>query len=397
MDSYWLEWLNLLVRWVHITVGVAWIGASFYFNWLEGNLDRKPPKPERIAGDIWSVHGGGFYHAQKYEVAPEQLPETLHWFKWEAYTTWLTGCALLLIVFYLNPSAYLLADNPLQLSSSMAITIGLGSLAGGWLVYDLLCRTPLADRSMPFGLLGFLLATGVAYALGQAFDGRAAFIHVGALLGTIMAANVFFVIIPAQRQMVDAMGRGETPDPGHGRQALRRSLHNNYMTLPVLFIMLSGHFPSTFGHAWNWLILAALSIISALARHYFNLKNKGRKVVWLLPAALAAFFVLAAVSRPPAIQATTTGPNTEVRFWQVRQVIDQRCLSCHAADPQDPAFESPPAGLMLDSPEQIQRASDLIFARAVQTQSMPLGNLTEMTDAERELLGAWINQGAQLH
>ena len=397
MDPFWNEWLNLLVRWIHITAGVAWIGASFYFNWLEGNLDRRPPKPERIAGDIWSVHGGGFYHAQKYEVAPEQLPETLHWFKWEAYTTWLSGFALLLIVFYLNPGIYLLADNPLHLSNPAAMAIGIGSLAGGWLAYDLLCRTPLVDRSMPFALLGFFLATGIAYLLGQAFDGRAAFIHVGAMIGTLMAANVFFVIIPAQRQMVDAMGRGETPDPGLGKRALQRSLHNNYMTLPVLFIMMSGHFPSTFGHAWNWAVLAALSMISALARHYFNLKNQGRRIVWILPAALAAFVVLAALSRPPATQTSSTQPSHEVRFWQVRQIIDQRCLSCHAADPQDPAFESPPLGLMLDTAEQIQRASDMIFARAVQTQTMPLGNLTGMTEEERAMLGAWITQGAKLY
>lgn len=396
MDPYWNEWLNLLVRWIHMTAGVAWIGASFYFNWLEGNLDRNPPKPERIAGDIWSVHGGGFYHAQKYEVAPEQLPETLHWFKWEAYTTWLTGFALLLIVYYLNPSAYLLAANPLQLSNPMAVALGLGSLAGGWVVYDLLCRTPLVDRGMPFALLSFLLATGSAYGLTQAFADRAAFIHVGAMLGTIMAANVFFVIIPGQRQMVAAMTRGETPDPSYGKQALRRSLHNNYMTLPVLFIMISGHYPSTFGHRWNWAILAGLSVISAVARHYFNLKNKGRRIIWILPAALVAFVILAAVSRPPTMQSNPAGQSAEIRFWQVRQVIDQRCLGCHAAAPTDPGFQSPPAGLMFDTPEQIQRASDLILARAVQTQSMPLGNLTGMTVGERELLGAWIRQGAKL-
>jgi uncharacterized membrane protein len=396
MNPHYLEWLTLLIRWIHITAGVAWIGASFYFNWLEGNLDRKPPKPERIAGDIWSVHGGGFYHAQKYEVAPERLPETLHWFKWEAYTTWISGFALLLVVFYLNPGAWLLGENPLQLSNAWAITLGLASMGGAWLLYDLLCRTPLVTRALPFALTGFLLTTVIAYGLTLAFDGRAAFIHVGAMIGTIMAANVFFVIIPAQRKMVDAMGRGEAPDPTPGKQALQRSLHNNYMTLPVLFIMMSGHFPSTFGQQWNWAILAGLSIISACARHYFNLKNKGRKIVWILPVALAAFALLAVISQPQPVALSSSTDHGEARFWQVRQIIDQRCLGCHSAQPDDPAFQAAAAGLMLDTPEQIQRASDLIYSRAVLTQSMPLGNLSGMTQAERDLLGAWINAGAEL-
>ncbi len=396
MDPYLNEWLHLLLRWAHLIAGIAWIGASFYFNWLEGNLDRKGPKPRGIAGDLWSVHGGGFYHAQKYEVAPSELPQTLHWFKWEAYATWLSGFALLVLLYYLDPTTHLLGANLRGLSGPVALAIGLGSLAGGWLVYDGLCRTALVERPGAFALIGLALVTALAFGLSQVFDGRAAYLHTGAVIGTVMVANVFFVIIPAQRNMVVAMARGEAPDPVPGRNALRRSLHNNYLTLPVLFIMISAHFPSTFGHRYNWAILAALALISAGVRHHFNLKNRGHRVVWLLPGTAVALFALAWLARPQTAPVLTAVGSEPVSFAEVRQIIDTRCLSCHASQTTHPAFPVAPLGYVLDTPEQIRQGADKIFARTVATRTMPLANLTGMTEAERVRLGIWIKQGAPI-
>ncbi len=397
MDPYVSEWLNLLLRWLHFTAGVAWIGASFYFNWLEGRLDRRGPKPDGVAGELWSVHGGGFYHSQKYEVAPVRLPETLHWFKWEAYTTWLSGFALLVLLYYLDPSTYLLGTNPLGLSPVTAVAIGLGSLIGGWLVYDGLCRSPLIERPVLFSAVGVVLVAALAWGLSRVFDGRGAYVQTGAIIGSVMVANVFYVIIPAQRRMVAAMGRGDVPDPGPGKAALRRSLHNNYLTLPVLFIMLSSHFPSTYGHDYGWAILVGLAVISAAVRHHFNLRNQGRRQVWLLPAAAMATLALIWLARPPAPTAGATaaaiGP---VAFAEVRQIIDVRCRSCHAAETTHPAFPIAPLGYALDTAEQIRDTVDLIYARTVATRTMSLANMTGMTEDERARLGAWIEQGAKL-
>jgi uncharacterized membrane protein len=396
VSPHWQEWLNLVVRWFHVIAGVAWIGASFYFNWLEGRLDRGSGKPDGIAGDLWAVHGGGFYHVQKYEVAPEALPEMLHWFKWEAYTTWLSGVVLLLIIYYLNPGLHLLGSNPYGLSATQATVTGLGTLIAGWALYHGLCSTSLVDRPFPFAVIGLALGTALAFGLTQVFDPRAAFIHVGATIGTIMAANVFFVIIPAQRLMVDAMSQGQAPDPAPGKDALRRSLHNNYLTLPVVFIMISHHFPATFGHPFNWAILALLAVGSAAVRHIFNLRNQGRSNALILPSAIIVLGLLIWWTQPqPLVQSGDQQPGG-IRFWQVRQVVDAHCISCHSATPSDANFSIAPLGLMLDTPEQIQAAADKIYARAVATPTMPLGNASNMTETERVTLGAWIESGADL-
>ena len=296
-SSHYMEWLNLAVRWFHIIAGIAWIGSSFYFNWLEGSLDREN-KPEGIAGDLWAVHGGGFYYVKKYQVAPEKIPEKLHWFKYEAYFTWISGFVLLIIVYYFGARTFLIDSSVADISEEVAILIGIGSLIAGWFIYDLLCKSKLADNPVHLAIVGFSLAVAASYGLCQVFSSRGAYIHVGAILGTIMALNVFRVIIPFQKVMVDMALKGESVDGSFGKKASMRSLHNNYITLPVLFIMISNHYPMTYGHKYNWLILAAISFIGAAVRHYFNLKNKGKQKVWILPVAAAGMIALAIVTAP---------------------------------------------------------------------------------------------------
>ncbi len=384
------EWLSLCLRWVHIIAGAAWIGASFYFNWLNNNI-REPEVPEdRVKGDLWSVHGGHFYRFVKYTVAPERLPKTLHWFKWESYTTWITGFALLIVVYYVDAKLYLVDPGVRELSPAAAIGVGVGALLLGWIVYDLLCKSPLIERPVPFAAVCFALATGAAYGLTQTFGSRAAYIHVGALLGTLMAANVFRVIIPNQRVAVEAMKAGREPDAKPGIDAARRSLHNNYMTLPVLFIMVSNHYPFTYGHEWNWAILAAISVVGAGVRHWFNLRGKGRRNVWILPAAAAGIVALAFVSAPRDLRDAEP-----VAFETVRGIVEQRCLGCHSATPTQGGFAVAPQGVMFDTPDQIVSLAPRINNVVFVSKTMPLGNLTGMTDEERAQLGAWFAQGAQ--
>ncbi|MDX1604769.1 MAG: urate hydroxylase PuuD [Candidatus Competibacterales bacterium] len=394
MSGFWTEWLGLLIRWIHVITGVAWIGTSFYFNWLEGRLDRSGDKPEGVAGDLWSVHGGGFYHLQKYEVSPPRLPSDLHWFKWEAYSTWLSGFALLLVVYYLNPGARLLGSNELGLPAWTGVVAGLGMLLGSWLVYHGLGRAGLDEKPTLFAALGIILLSLLAWGSSLVFDGRAAYIHIGAVIGTLMAANVFFVIIPAQKGMVRAMTRGERVDPAPGRTALRRSTHNNYLTLPVLFIMVSNHYPATFAHQWNWVILALLAVGSAAIRHYFNLRNRGQAKIWILPVGTLVIIAGALLSRPTDTPETAVaaGPTPT---WRMMQIVERHCVNCHQAQPSDPAFAAPPQGLLLDTPQRVRAAADLVHARAVATESMPLGNPTGMTAGERAELGNWLEQKPQ--
>lgn len=388
MDPYIAEWLNLVVRWIHLITGIAWIGSSFYFNWLEGNLEKSDKLPEGVAGDLWSVHGGGFYHIQKYAVAPAKLPETLHWFKWEAYWTWISGFSLLFIVYYSAPSVYLIDKSVADIPPVAGVLAGLAIITICWLAYDRLCKTSLVEKPTAFFAIVFIALTLVALLLSQLFNARAAYIHVGVIIGTIMAANVFFVIIPSQRKMVDALQRGEEPDGSAGKQGFRRSLHNNYFTLPVLFIMISNHYPATFSHEWNWLILAVISAIGIAVRHYFNLKNRGHQVKWILPAAAVAMIALALVSAPEKPQAATNG--VKISDAQVHGIVVQRCTTCHSSNPSDANFKTAPNGVVFDRIEDISKNAPGIYARAVTTQSMPLGNLTGMTDEERTMLGQWI-------
>jgi len=397
MGAHAQQWLDLALRWAHVITGVAWIGTSFYFNWLNSRIH--PPPADRaepgVAGELWSVHGGGFYRVVKYTVAPERLPGTLHWFKWEAYATWLTGVALLALIYYVGARAYLIDTQVAALGPAAAIAIGVGTLVAAWLVYDGLCRTPLAERPGPLAAVLFALGTALALGLTRVFSARAAYMHVGAALGTIMAANVLMVIIPAQREMVGAMAAGRAPDAARGKQAALRSLHNNYLTLPVLFVMVSSHYPETFAHRWNWLILAGLTVVGVATRHWFNLRNQHRRNVWLLPAAALGMVALAVVTAPRTTPGAS-GSGDGAAFAEVRVVVARRCAPCHSSAPTNSAFPTAPKGVVLDTPDQIQSAASRILAVAVETQTMPLGNLTGMTPEERQLLGGWIRAGARL-
>jgi uncharacterized membrane protein len=397
---YALEWLNLLFRWLHIITGIAWIGASFYFVWLDNSI--RPPAPgsdleqKGVSGELWAVHGGGFYNPQKYLVAPSRLPKELHWFKWEAYSTWLSGFALLFIVYYFNAQAMMVDRSVADLTSLQANAIGLGSLVVGWTVYDLLCRSPLGKHDVAFGavIFGFLLAS--AYVLTHYLSGRAAFIHVGAMIGTMMVGNVLMLIIPGQRKMVNAMMAGAQPDPVHGIKAKQRSVHNNYFTLPVLFIMISNHFAMTYRHPHAWAILGTIMLAGVLIRHFFNLRHKGR-VEWKYPAAgVALLLALAVVLAPARPQAAQAANDSRAQFAQVRQIITQRCVSCHADQPTQPGFAAAPSGVMLHTPDQIAQNAQRIYQQTVQLKSMPLANLTNMTDAERAQVAAWYEAGAKL-
>ena len=399
LAPYGLEWLNLLVRWLHIITGIAWIGASFYFVWLDNTI--RPPVPgselaqKGVAGELWAVHGGGFYNPQKYLVAPPELPKELHWFKWEAYSTWLSGFALLVIVYYLNAQAMMVDRNVADLSNWQAIGIGLGSLVVGWLVYDLLCKSPLGKHDLAFGLVVFALLVGASYVLTHLLSGRAAYLHIGAMIGTIMVANVAHVIIPGQRKMVNAMMAGQKPDPVYGIRAKQRSVHNNYFTLPVLFLMISNHYAMTYNHRHAWAVLAMIMAAGVLIRHFFNLRHKGR-IEWKYPAAgVALLAVLALLIAPKAPPAPQPGDDPMAQFTQVKAIVDQRCVSCHAARPTQPGFATAPAGVVLDSPEQIGRNAARIYQQTVQLKAMPLANLTHMTDAERAQVGAWFEAGAR--
>lgn len=421
MDPHITEWLNLAIRWVHMIVGIAWIGASFYFVWLENNLNRVNPKTG-LSGDLWAIHGGGIYHLEKYKLAPPEMPEHLHWFKWEAYFTWITGVLLLAVVYYLNAEIYLIAPGS-GMEPSTAIAIGIGALVAGWFIYDLLCESPLGKTPMLLGTVLFVLLVGATYGLSQVFSGRGAYIHVGAIIGTIMVGNVFRVIMPAQRNLVSAIEEGREPDPALPAKGLLRSRHNNYLTLPVLFIMISNHFPSTYGSEYNWAILAGLAIFSILVRHYFNTRHGSQKFAWTVPVAALGMVTLAFVTSPyankpaaPVVKApldskvvveavmdTTeqahTGALTPqavgVSFATINKVIQERCSVCHSATPTHVAFAAAPAGVILDTPKEIQANSPRI-AQTVTTKYMPLGNMTHMTEEERVLIGMWVEQGAAI-
>ncbi len=390
-----MEWMNLVVRWIHIVFGIAWIGASFYFIFLENSLERHRDVRDELAGNLWAVHGGGFYYLEKYKVAPGQLPPKLHWFKYEAYFTWLSGFCMLTVVYYFNAKSFLIDPTVLDIDSTTGVMIGVGSLAVGWFIYDLMCKSKLVHKPVAFAIVGFAIATAFAYFFTQVFSARAAYIHVGALLGTCMAGNVFFGIIPAQKALVKAAKDGTPLDPTLGQMAGLRSLHNNYITLPVLFIMISNHFPSTFGHEAAWLVLAGLSLASAGFRHWFNMFEKGRMNQWLIPVSALGIILLVIYTGPPTAS-ELNDPGEPVAFTEVYSVMQTRCMTCHSASPTDSDWSSPPNGVTFDTPEQIVAKADLIMQRAVITKTMPQNNKTGMQPEERDLLRRWIVQGMPL-
>ena len=399
MDPYLAEWLNLLVRWLHVVAAIAWIGSSFYFIALDYSL--QPPKDPRdaergVGGESWEIHGGGFYRVEKFRVAPATLPERLTWFKWEAYTTWLSGFALLVVLYYLDPGAYLIDRSVADLDPLQAVAISIAILGLGWLVYDSLSRL-LEDHDRALAAILAIVVVLVAYGASLLFGARAVYIQVGAMIGTWMAANVFFVIIPGHRDLVRAKQAGTAPDPKPAMRGKQRSVHNNYLTLPAIFAMLSIHFPMTYGHEFGWLILVVIMGISAWVRHFFNLRHQGR-TVWAIPVSAAVATVLLAVAIAPPTAGTPGAPvdGQDASFETAQRIIQQRCVPCHSSDPTWPGFTAPPLGVTFDTPEQIQAQAARIRQMAVVTGLMPLGNVTEMTQDERDALEAWIRAGAPL-
>jgi len=389
----WLDWASLAIRWLHLAAGIAWIGTSFYFIWLERSLRARENLPKGVQGESWSVHGGGFYHVQKYAVAPEAMPDDLHWFKYEAYFTWLSGFALLIVLYYFGASTYLIDSTRADLTPTMAIGISVAFLIGTWGLYEALCRSPIGRSTTVLASSVLVLILVSAFLLTQVFSDRAAFLHVGALIGTIMSANVFVVIIPNQKKVVADLLDKKLPDPSLGAQARQRSLHNNYLTLPVLLLMVSAHYPLLFsgGTAWGWLVVGFIIVIGAIVRHFFNTHHTGGhgvQLIWQWPLAiilgLGLIFFIASRN-----QLHFDG---QVSDNQALNIVKQHCVSCHAADPSNPAFKTAPAGVVLDSLASIRQHRTNIISQAVMSQAMPLGNATKMTPEERSALGQWLQQ-----
>jgi len=388
-------WLNLAIRWLHFITGIAWIGSSFYFVWLDNHLE-DPREPKKgMSGELWSVHGGGFYHKQKYAVAPEQMPDNLHWFKWEAYFTWMSGFALLAIIYYLGADLYLIDKSKMDLSQMQAIGISLAFLVGGWIFYDGLCRSPIGKNNKLTGIIWFISLVLAAYALTHVFSDRAAFIHIGAIVGTSMAANVFMVIIPNQRKVVDALTAGKAPDPKLGQIGKQRSLHNNYMTLPVLFLMISNHYPMTFSNPYNWVIIASIGLVGIMTRHFFNMRHKGKSSPLMVFGAITLFILTMMFASDTGKKARVDTANIAASFSAAEAVVTKHCVSCHAANPTHESFDEAPIGVRLDTPEFIVQYAPRIMEQTVKSDIMPLGNETGMTDKERALLGKWIEEGAK--
>jgi len=389
--AYAGDWLHLVVRWLHVTAAIAWVGASFYFIALDQSL--RPPRregaeAEGVGGEAWEIHGGGFYRVEKYRIAPRALPAPLAWFKWEAYTTWLTGFALMVLLYYVDPSQYLIDANRPHFQGWELVIASLAIILFGWLAYDLLARSIANERTLTVAII--LLTVVIAALSGYLFSPRGAFIQVGATLGTWMAANVFFVIIPGQRALVAATAAGTALDPGPGIRGKQRSVHNNYLTLPVLFAMISQHFPFTYGHDSSWVVLLAFMALGALVRHAFNLRHQGRDIRRTL-AVVAAGGVVLIVALAPQPQAAGL---TAADFPAVQQVFQARCVTCHSSHPTNPGFSVAPKGVMFDTQAEIVANAQRAYEQVVVTKAMPLGNVTKITDAERDLIGRWVRSGA---
>jgi uncharacterized membrane protein len=394
VDPYVREWLDLLLRWLHVIAGIVWIGTSFYFVALDQHL--APPKDgedveKGVGGEAWEIHGGGFYRVEKYRLAPRELPEHLIWFKWEAYTTWLSGFALMVVFYYFDAKTFLVDTTVADLPVWAAIAISAGGLGVAWLAYDVVCRVVRDDRAVLVVVV--VLTAAATWGATQLLSPRAALLQVGAMLGTIMVANVFVTIIPAHWEVVRAKEQGRRPEAAPGLEAKRRSVHNNYLTLPVLLTMIGNHFPFLYAHEHAWLIAVALMAIGAWIRHFFNLRHRGNTVWWIPATAAAATLALAIAIEPDSGPAA--GGGARVEFSEAQSIVERRCTPCHSSEPTQEGFSAPPAGVRFDTAEQVVGQADAIRRQAVDSRAMPLGNVTRMTDDERELLGAWIEQGAR--
>jgi uncharacterized membrane protein len=394
------EWLSFAVRWAHVVAAIGWIGASFYFIALDLGLRKGDTLSKGADGEEWQVHGGGFYHVEKYLVAPEALPEHLVWFKWDSYATWLTGFLLLAVVYYAGADLFLIDRSVLDISATTAISISIGSLVASWVAYDLLCRSPVARSDLGLMLVLYAVLVAIAWGYTQVFTGRAAFVHLGAITATIMSANVLMIIIPNQRKVVAALRAGEEPEAKLGAQAKQRSLHNNYLTLPVIFLMLSNHYPLAFGTQYNWLIAALVFLMGVTIRHYFNTYHGSRKVlIWPWVATFALFGVIVWLSTlsPPTKAAATSKAARGIqhafmqhkRFGEVMDVITGRCAMCHAKDPVWEGVRRAPKGIILETGEQIAAHAREIYLQAGISRAMPPGNVTFIEPVDRALIAEW--------
>ncbi len=392
METLIIDWATAMVRWFHVIAGIAWIGSSFFFIFLDASLRKESWQIDGVSGESWLVHGGGFYKVEKYMVAPERMPAVLHWFKWEAYSTWISGMVLLVVLYYVSAGVYLIDPGVAAITPMTATVIGVGSLVFGWIVYDLLCRA-LNDHEDWLAIGGGVLLALVAIGYTQVYGGRGAFIHVGALVGTIMVANVLLVIIPNQRKVVAELIAGRAPDPALGKQAKQRSVHNNYLTLPVVFTMISNHFAMVTGHPYNWAFLIGIGVVGGLIRHWFNVKHRtGRRLDWVWAVAAASVAAMVAFSAWRPDRVPNTGMQTAT-LAEVHAIAQARCTSCHSAAPTDEGFADAPAGMMFDTPDQLYAARDKVFSQ-VATGIMPPGNLTGLTDQERAAVIGWYEAGA---
>jgi uncharacterized membrane protein len=393
VETVLTEWLSLIIRWLHVVAGIAWIGSSFYFIHLDLSLQSRSDQPRGVQGDAWQVHGGGFYHMVKYLVAPARMPDELTWFKWEAYTTWLSGFALLVIVYYLGAELFLIDKSVLDLTAPMAAAVAFGSLVLAWLFYEALCRSPLGRHEVALALVGYVFLVGLTYAFTHVFSGRGAFTQIGALIGTIMVANVFVIVIPNQKKTVAALLAGKTPDPRWGEEAKQRSVHNNYLTLPVVFLMISNHYPLMFATRFNWLIVAIVLAIGPVIRHFFNSRHEGKgSPWWTWGVAAAGMIAVAWLSGAGPGGASPRAEKVDVKAAE--NTVLSRCSMCHRDEPLWPGVHAPPKGVVLDDPESIRRHARLIEINAVRSHAMPPGNITDMTPQERQILAAWIAAGA---
>jgi uncharacterized membrane protein len=390
-QSILTEWASLILRWLHVVAGIGWIGSSFYFIHLDLSLKPDRDLPEGVYGEAWQVHGGGFYRIMKYLVAPAKMPDELTWFKWEAYTTWLSGFALMVVVYYLDAELFLVDKSTLDLTPLQAGLFSFGSLALAWLLYEGACRSGLAKHELAFAFGGYLFLVGLTYAFTHVLSGRGAFNQIGAIIGTIMVANVFALIIPNQKKIVAALLAGRSPDPGLGNTSKQRSVHNNYLTLPVIVLMISNHYPLLFATRYNWLIVAIVLALGPIIRHFFNERHAGKKSPWwvwgVAGAGMVAIGLLSAAGPREIKTGALAAPPTSAN---IEEIVLSRCSMCHSAEPVWAGIVTAPRGILLDDTDHIRRSARLIGRNAAWSSAMPPGNVTEMTGEERAMIAAWL-------
>jgi uncharacterized membrane protein len=393
MDIAIMDWAAMIFRWLHIITGIAWIGSSFFFVFLDLSLKKHAGLSDGVSGDTWMVHGGGFYHSQKYMVAPPHMPEELHWFKYEAYFTWLSGIGLMGIMYYWGAESFLIDTDKIAFKPWQAIATSLIFLIFGYILYDCLCKSPLGNKTWTLAVFVFLLIVLTSWGLLEVFSGRAAFLHVGAIIGSMMVGNVFFIIIPNQKLVVASLKAGEAPDPALGLQAKQRSTHNNYLTLPVLLMMISNHYPVLFGQAHSWVIIALILLAGGVVRHYFNTIHAGgtgRSVLWQWPLATTLMVILILVA---SYKQDIKKSDNLISARDALFIVQTHCVACHASKPMNNDFDNAPGGVMLETIDAIRKNGSRILNQVVLSKAMPLANKTRMTEMQRQQLGAWIRAG----